>query len=299
VRAEAVAELARRADLWRPLALELTAWLAKARQVQKASQMSKPLKAAYNWVQDAAADARQERFAPIAEKAKRIWDLLRQQSNVELGEIVLAGTKTSRHVVLDVTVDGVPGAALGVMSQGELHALALSLFLPRATMDASPFRFVVIDDPVQSMDPARVDGLARVLEEVATTRQVVVFTHDDRLREAVCRLQVPARVLEVSRRVSSEVEIVSARDPAERSLDDARALVRTGDLPKDLARFVVPVLCRQAIEARCADVVRRPAPRARRDPRLGRGRSCRRGPSRSPRRTRPVRRCRPGARPDR
>jgi hypothetical protein len=283
VRAEAVAELARRADLWRPLALELTAWLAKARQVQKASQMSKPLKAAYNWVQDAAADARQERFAPIAEKAKRIWDLLRQQSNVEL----------------DVTVDGVPGAALGVMSQGELHALALSLFLPRATMDASPFRFVVIDDPVQSMDPARVDGLARVLEEVATTRQVVVFTHDDRLREAVCRLQVPARVLEVSRRVSSEVEIVSARDPAERSLDDARALVRTGDLPKDLARFVVPVLCRQAIEARCADVVRRPAPRARRDPRLGRGRSCRRGPSRSPRRTRPVRRCRPGARPDR
>jgi wobble nucleotide-excising tRNase len=51
-----------------------------------------------------------------------------------------------------VTVDGVEGAALGVMSQGELHAMALSLFLPRATLPESPFRFVVIDDPVQSMD---------------------------------------------------------------------------------------------------------------------------------------------------
>ena len=61
-------------------------------------------------------------------------------------------------------MDGVEGAALGVMSQGELHALALSLFIPRATLPESPFRFIVIDDPVQSMDPARVDGLARVLE---------------------------------------------------------------------------------------------------------------------------------------
>jgi DNA repair exonuclease SbcCD ATPase subunit len=38
---------------------------------------------------------------------------------------------------------------------------------------------VVIDDPVQSLDPARVDGLARALEETARTCQVIVFTHDD------------------------------------------------------------------------------------------------------------------------
>jgi hypothetical protein len=86
------------------------------------------------------------------------WEHLRQQSNVTLGKIELVGSKGSRRVSLDVTVDGVAGAALGVMSQGELHSLALSLFLPRATLAESPFRFVVIDDPVQSMDPARIDG---------------------------------------------------------------------------------------------------------------------------------------------
>jgi len=82
-------------------------------------------------------------------------------------------------------VDGAPGAALGVMSQGEVNALALSVFLPRATVSASPFRFLIIDDPVQAMDPAKVDGLARVLEDVSRTRQVLVFTHDDRLPEAI------------------------------------------------------------------------------------------------------------------
>lgn len=46
----------------------------------------------------------------------------------------------------------------------------LALFLPRATATESPFGFLVIDDPVQSMDPAKVDGLARVLSHVGRTR---------------------------------------------------------------------------------------------------------------------------------
>ncbi len=49
------------------------------------------------------------------------------------------------------------------------------------------------------MDPAKVDGLAHVLE-VAKARQVIVFTHDDRLPEAARRLRLDARVLEVTRR---------------------------------------------------------------------------------------------------
>ena len=110
-------------------------------------------------------------------------------------------------MTLDVTVDGIPGAALGVMSQGELHSLALSLFLPRATLSESPFRFVVIDDPVQSMDPARVDGLARALEETARTRQVIVFTHDERLPEAVRRLAIKSTILSMTRRPKSVVEV--------------------------------------------------------------------------------------------
>ena len=90
----------------------------------------------------------------------------------------------------------------------------LSLFLPRATLPESPFRFVVIDDPVQSMDPARVDGLARALEETARTRQVIVFTHDERLPEAVRRLGIESRMFMVTRRPGSVVEVRKSLDPA-------------------------------------------------------------------------------------
>ncbi|MBF6482473.1 hypothetical protein IU408_30690, partial [Nocardia cyriacigeorgica] len=146
-------------------------------------------------------------------------------------------------------VDEVDGAALGVMSQGELHALGLSLFLPRATVEDSPFRFVMIDDPVQAMDPAKVDGLARVLATVAWTRQVVVFTHDERLAEAVRRMQIDARVLEVQRRERSRVEVRVSGDPVLRYLDDARALTRTPQLPPAIADELVATCCRSALEA--------------------------------------------------
>ena len=52
-----------------------------------------------------------------------------------------------------------------MLSNGELHALGLALFLPRSTAPDSPFRFVLIDDPVQAMDPSKVEGLAQVLHE--------------------------------------------------------------------------------------------------------------------------------------
>jgi DNA repair exonuclease SbcCD ATPase subunit len=146
------------------------------------------------WLKGTGQQLRAERLRPFAEQSARTWQLLRQESSVDLGPVRLEGTGNRRRVALEVTVDGTAGAALGVMSRGELHALGLALFLPRATADDSPFRFLVIDDPVQSMDPAKVDGLARVLAGVAVERQVMVFTHDDRLAEATRRLRLDATI---------------------------------------------------------------------------------------------------------
>lgn len=253
----AAAELKRREDRWSPIARQLSEWLETAREARAGAELLPAIQAAEKWLKDASSKLRDDRFAPIADKAMATWQHLRQQSNVELGRIELEGAKTKRRVVLDVTVDGVPGAALGVMSQGELHSLALSLFLPRATMPESPFRFVVVDDPVQSMDPARVDGLARALENAATTRQVIVFTHDDRLAEAVRRLQIKSTILSITRRPQSVVEIRAALDPVSANIEDALALVHTTDLPKDVLRRVVPGFCRAALEASFISTFRR------------------------------------------
>jgi hypothetical protein len=257
LRERAEGELGRREDRWRPAAAVLRDWVRDARAAERAAEAMNPLKQAESWVRATAGTVRNLRFEPIAESARANWGLLRQGSNVEVEQIALSGSGTQRRVDLDVTIDGVPGQALGVMSQGELHALALGLFLPRASLPESPFRFVVIDDPVQAMDPAKVDGLARVLQRAAERRQVIVFTHDDRLPEAIRRLAIPARVLHVLRREGSVVEVHEAGDPLERYLDDALAVACTEGVDAELARRVVPTFCRLAIETACAQATRR------------------------------------------
>lgn len=254
--AAASAELERRAAAWQPVARQLAGWVDTARTAEAASVRLSHVKAAVEWLRAVGQRIRDQRLEPFTAMSAQIWESLRQESNVELGPIRLEGVATRRRVALDVTVDGVQGAALGVMSQGELHALGLSLFLPRATAPDSPFRFLLIDDPVQAMDPAKVDGLAQVLSEVAQTRQVVVFTHDDRLAEAVRRLELPATVWEVVRREGSLVELKKNDDPVTRYLADARALAKADELSTDVRAVVVAGFCRSALEAACHAAVR-------------------------------------------
>lgn len=256
-REAAARQLDRLEDRWRPVAKELQKWADEARAVRKSASTREAVTKSVTWLRDVALELRNDRLRPLAEQSAWIWSELRQESNVMLGPIQLAGAKTQRRLELEVAVDGKEGSALGVMSQGELHALALSLFLPRATMTESPFRFLVIDDPVQSMDPAKVDGLAKVLNRTAEDRQVIVFTHDARLPEAIRRLQLPATIWQVTRREGSVVEVDKADDPVTRLLADARALVNTSELPSAVGLRVVPGLCRQALEATLTERIRR------------------------------------------
>ena len=252
LRRRAQVELTQRDEVWVPIARRLSAWHDDAARVAGQSLRLTALQRAEGWLSSTAGELRGERLAPFADESQRVWQLLRQQSNVDLGPVRLDGTKTRRRVEMDVRIDGADGGtALGVMSQGELHALGLSLFLPRATVEQSPFRFVLIDDPVQAMDPAKVDGLARVLGEVAATRQVIVFTHDDRLADAVRRLELPATVWEVQRQERSVVEMRRSDDPVKRYLQDAHAMASTKELPVDIRSELVASCCRSAIEAAC------------------------------------------------
>ena len=255
--ASANAELQAREDRWIPIAAEVASWCTRAQEAGAAAAAVAGLRAATTWLKAATDDIRNDRLAPLGTQARSIWDKLRQESNVDLGAIRLSGSGTRRQVDLRVTVDGSPGAALGVMSQGEVNALALSIFLPRATVAGSPFRFLVIDDPVQAMDPAKVEGLAQVLQDVAATRQVIVFTHDDRLPEAVRRLSIPARILEVSRRPASVVQVRAALTPVERQLKDALDLCAEDALPASIGERVVPGICRLAVEAAFIEAIRR------------------------------------------
>lgn len=252
----AAAELEGRQDRWASVASSLSAWCATERAARSVKDTVDRIKRVEQWLKDANDDLRNARLRPFAEGTAELWSKLRQESNVDLVKMTLIGSATRRAVDFEVTVDGNPATGLGVMSQGEVNALALSVFLPRATADASPLRFVVIDDPVQAMDPSKVDGMAKVFTDAAATRQVVVFTHDDRLPAAIRQLDLPARIVQVTRRSESVVEIHPAGDPCEQLLREAGSLAADNNVPFVVAARVVPGLCRIAIEAACFEITR-------------------------------------------
>jgi DNA repair exonuclease SbcCD ATPase subunit len=242
-----------RDEAWTAVATRLATYADEADDWARQRPRSDAAKAALRWLKDNEVTLKNERVQPIAKQAAEIWADLRQESNVELAGLTLEGTATRRRVAIAATVDGQDAGALSVMSQGELHALALALFLPRATMPESPFRFVVLDDPVQAMDPAKVDGLVTVLSHIAQRRQVVVFSHDDRLASAVRRAAVDATILEVVREASSKVTVRSTFDPAGRYLRDAFGMVRDDGLPEETLRRLLPGMLRLAVEAAARD----------------------------------------------
>ncbi|MCK9894176.1 ATP-binding protein [Frankia sp. AgB32] len=243
--------LAERDDRWRPLFASLQIWTAQARAVNATKARRSDLKKARDWLDALIRDLRQERLATFEAQAQEIWAQLRHESSVSLTRVGLDGKETStlRRLILDVSADDADASALAVMSQGELHALALALFLPRARTADSPFGFLLIDDPVQSMDPAKVNGLAQVLSDLGSQRQIVVFTHDTRLQRAFTSQGLPVTIRKVERGKASKVEIEDALDPVKQALKDARGFaLGSRKLPAAARTHVLPGLCRIALE---------------------------------------------------
>jgi recombinational DNA repair ATPase RecF len=249
LRAEAVDAMRARESAWGPLAAQLAAWVRLEEAARNLDGTVKTMTAAKKWITDHGARFRNLRLEPVAGQARNIWAALRQESNVDLGDITLEGTGTRRRAVLGGAVDGEPTKALSVMSQGELHALALALFLPRATAANSPFRFVILDDPIQAMDPAKIDGLVKVLSEIARTHQVIVFSHDDRLASVIRETGVDARLVEVVREIESRVTVRDNVNPAMRQVDDVFAIIKDERLSDDVKAKVLPGLFRMALES--------------------------------------------------
>ncbi|WP_237113539.1 AAA family ATPase [Mycobacteroides abscessus] len=249
LRQEAAERAAELEDAWAPVARTIASWVDLETAARKDDDRLGKVSAAVKWLRTNAETLRARRLAPMVDQSRAIWGRMRHESNVDLGSITLEGSATRRRAVVDASVDGAPAGALSVMSQGELHALALALFIPRATTPASPFRFLVLDDPIQAMDPAKIGGFLDVLVELAKTRQVIVFSHDDRLPAAIRARSVPAQLLEVRREQGSRVRWTESDSPANRYISDAMALVLDERMDDVVKRKATPGLFRMAVEA--------------------------------------------------
>ncbi|MEO0264645.1 MAG: hypothetical protein ABIM17_05310, partial [candidate division WOR-3 bacterium] len=68
-----------------------------------------------------------------------------------------------------------------ILSQGNMNALALSIFL--ALCENMPFEFIMLDDPSQSLSSNEKKNFVEVLNTITEKKQVIISTMDNELFE--------------------------------------------------------------------------------------------------------------------
>ncbi len=238
-------------------------WLSRAESNEHDVARERPANRLSDWVSDRIKETRGTLFQPIAQRATHIWSRLDPDGNLGIRDVALAGgTRQARKVRLRLQLGdtAVPEGDDGiqVLSTGQRNALSLATYLPRATQEGTPFRFLVLDDPVQAFDEGRVRYLAQQLTELARSFQIVVFTHDDRLWREIRAHGPHAWRMHLERPPDgrSLVRVAEATSPGQLLLDDLRETLgeydtqagSAGVTEEAISAFTLAV-CRQALDA--------------------------------------------------
>jgi DNA repair exonuclease SbcCD ATPase subunit len=103
------------------------------------------------------------------------YDLLNPDEDTRISNI----DNTKDKVNIIVSCYGVEKQAVPILSEAHLNCLGLSIFLSQITNSENPFKFILIDDPVQSMDELHTDNfINEVIEKLLEKGfQVFVFSH--------------------------------------------------------------------------------------------------------------------------
>jgi wobble nucleotide-excising tRNase len=115
-------------------------------------------------------------------EVKDLYDRLNRGADV-LFEEMEPGTDTMR---LHATSFGTRMSAAANLSECQLNCLGLAMWLMRATTPASPFGFVLLDDPVQSMDDDHTEAfISDIVPHLldGCGKQVIVLSHVKRIAE--------------------------------------------------------------------------------------------------------------------
>jgi len=222
---------------------------------QQAERLGKQVE---RWIRD----TRAALFDPIAEQVKLIWGALSSDGDLGITDVTMSGgVRQSGKINIGLSIGSLsvqPGPeAPRVLSTGQRNALSLATYMPRALQPESPFKFLVLDDPVHAFDVWRVRFLAKLLTRVAASHQVVIFTHDERLWYELRAQGQPMEHIRLNRRPSDSdgsatVFSTDLSSPGSLYLDELEQILQSDQgvgIGTDSASSALALtLCRQALD---------------------------------------------------
>lgn len=120
-------------------------------------------------------------------EVKALYDRLNSGADVVFDSME-PGTDSMK---LNATSFGTRMSAAANLSECQLNCLGLAMWLMRATTPSSPFGFVLLDDPVQSMDDDHTEAfIADIIPHLLDDhgKQVIVLSHVKRITERLREL---------------------------------------------------------------------------------------------------------------
>jgi hypothetical protein len=203
-------------------------------------------KAVHSRVDDLRKRLRTKRTAILETRASSSVQDLLADVGLHIGDLVVQKTKATMQL-LDANGKSLD---LGMLSAGQRNAVLLAPLL--ASIEAGPFGFVVLDDPVHAFDQLRIDRLAKALGVLAADRRVIVLTHDERLREHIMARPVASETRLVTRSgVDGSVTVTNSDQFWSRLLKDAEIILDMGRRVSGTSLSVTDTvrgLCRQALD---------------------------------------------------
>ena len=169
---------------------------ARSKQLEEAALRAARLKHLADATTQARVEVTASRFAAIEPLVGDIYSRLDPHPSFKLigfEHSTYYGKGSSTPVVSDV-VAGVEADPLIVFSASQANIAALSYFLAMSLgAGRRGLPFVLLDDPLQSMDDVNVLGFADLCRFVRSQRQLIVSTHDRRFANLLHRKLAPRR----------------------------------------------------------------------------------------------------------
>jgi len=115
----------------------------------------------------------------LNKQIKDFYSKLNPRERIGFSEIV--PTKgTSRRIRIKALSYGKTINPVSCFSESHMNCLCLSIYFSQRVIKNPYWNFVLLDDPVQSMDEHHAKNLIRILTQIAEEKQVIVLSHNTR-----------------------------------------------------------------------------------------------------------------------
>jgi hypothetical protein len=113
----------------------------------------------------------------LTTQIKNFYSKLNPNEKIQFSEIVPTKGK-SRRIRIKATSFGKDMNPVSCFSESHMNCLCLSVYFSQRVLNNPYWKFLVLDDPIQTMDENHAKNLIRILIEIAKEKQVIVLSYN-------------------------------------------------------------------------------------------------------------------------